>query len=259
MTQTAPQSDIRIGPIERTDLESVPLRCWPDRETIEQLFDLQGTIGMAAWDGRDCVGQLHCYRVSLPDVHPSCRPECKDWWSEAAPQAGLPLRGPAWCLTCFHVGRTQDTFAREDSVSEQAKGILKGTDSRYHGRGIGGGLCKAAVQWAREHNYMAMLAPGAPVGMFTFATWAGHLPRSTYERLGFRAADTICEDDILPNWARGDSPPEVMAEVRKARADGRRRVEFHERLMVLDMGNAEQADGQAAARPAAVPPRHPRR
>ncbi len=108
-------------------------------------------------------------------------------------------------------------------------------DPRYFGLGIGTALCRASVNWARENGYAAVLAPGAPDGLFEFAAWSGHLPWTTYEKMGFQVVVTGDEQVELPDWACGDSPPEVMAQVKAALAEGRPPREFHERLMVLDL------------------------
>lgn len=108
-------------------------------------------------------------------------------------------------------------------------------DPRYLGRGIGTALCKASVRWAREHGYAAVLAPGAPEGLFEFAAWSGHLPWTRYAKLGFAVIGAEGADDNLPNWAKGDSPPEVMDQVNAALAAGRSRREIRERLMFLDL------------------------
>ena len=51
------QQDIEARPIRRGELDRIVLRCWPpDRDELLRLFDEQGTIGMAAWEGRKCVG-----------------------------------------------------------------------------------------------------------------------------------------------------------------------------------------------------------
>ena len=235
---------------------------------------------MAAWEGDRCVAQLHCYRVSLPDWRSDDWPEWNRWGPQAAWRAGLGLSGPAWCHACLHVGRTLESdreetrelvlrFARKNDwdcnrtldelnalpgVSFSKNGMenimqelrssgrtaFRTTEPGYYGRGIGTALCEASVRWAREHDYVAALAPGAPGGLFEFAVWSGHLPWTSYARLGFETVAVRGERDGLPGWAQGDSPPEVMAEVRAALATGRPPQEFHERLMLLDLRHHKQ-------------------
>lgn len=65
MSSTPPNRTlIRVGPILREELDRIVSRCWPEREAIDRPFGIQGTIGMAAWDGDKCVGQLHCYMAA---------------------------------------------------------------------------------------------------------------------------------------------------------------------------------------------------
>ncbi len=55
-----------VRPIELRDLEGVAGACWENRETQMRLLGLQQVLGIGAWEGPVCVGQLHCYRVELP-------------------------------------------------------------------------------------------------------------------------------------------------------------------------------------------------
>jgi len=80
--------------------------------------------------------------------------------------------------------------------------------------------------------------------LFQFATWAGHLPWTTYAKLGFQTVDVPEEGDELPAWARGKrrglpeylvTPSEVMAEVQAALDAGRPARDFRERLMMLQL------------------------
>jgi GNAT superfamily N-acetyltransferase len=234
---------ISVRPILREELDRVVLRCWPDRDAIERLFTEQGTIGMAAWEGDKNIAQLHCYRVTLPQGRNQNWPKWNRWlpepasWLAAAAKASLPMNGPAWCHACCHVGRTLETFQKETRPESRYTGI----DERYFSRGIATALCQASIQWAREHDYAAMLAPGAPHDLFEFAVWSGHIPWTTYAKLGFEELSVETEGDDLPAWAQGDSPPEVMAEVRAALAAGRPVQEFRERLMALNCDKAAHA------------------
>ncbi len=254
-----PSSDgtpIEIRPIEPGELDRIPLRCWPERDALDRLFAEQGTIGMAAWEGDRCVAQLHCYRVMLPDGTNENWTVGGNWWDgrESRETLGyqdwgpgrldLPLTGPAWCHSCFHVGRTLQSYREELELkaSSIAEASRKGREAEYSGRGIGTALCEESMRWAREHDYIAVLAPGAPDGLFEYAAWSGHLPWTRYAKLGFETVDVPEHGDELPRWARGEqrgvpeylvTPPEVMAEVRAALDAGRPPHEFRERLMVL--------------------------
>jgi GNAT superfamily N-acetyltransferase len=263
---------IAVRPIAPDELDRVVLRCWPERTSLDRLFAEQGTIGFAAWDGERCVGQLHGYRIVLPHGMNAHWPEWnRPWWLSR--RSGLGLSGPAWCHACLHVGRTlassrEETlglvyrFARGNdwdvTRTLEALNALDGihlqrdelvgwiaelrasgqttfcaVESQYHGRGIGTALCQASVQWARTHGYAVVLAMGAPDDLFAYAVWTGHLPWTAYARLGFEVAALEEEGAELPGWARGNSPPEVMAAVEAALAAGRPPSEIRERLMVL--------------------------
>jgi hypothetical protein len=65
---------------------------------------------------------------------------------------------------------------------------------------------------------------------------AGGLPWTTYQRLGF-ADETFELSDDLPDWAKGNLPPEVRKEVETALATGRSKRELHSKLMVLRLKN----------------------
>jgi hypothetical protein len=218
---------IDIRPIRRDELGKVLLRCLPDGNSIEWMFKSQEVIGIGAWDGDRCIAQLHCYRLLLPhgsgDLWPAwSRPSYVD----AMIDGYLDISGPVWCHACFHVGRSIESFSRSDEP-----------DSRYFSRGIGTALAQASVQWAKEHEYQAVIAPGTPDGLFAFSVLAGGLPWTTYRKLGF-SDETFDIDDELPDWAKDNAQPELMNIVNAALAAGRPKREFHSRLMVLKLNNA---------------------
>ena len=228
ITPTSPNgSSIEISPIRREDLGKVLIRCLPDGYRLEKLFKTQEIIGIGAWDGDKCIGQLHCYRLILPHGSAGLWPA----WSRPSYVEGilngcLGISGPVWCHACFHVGRSIESFAHSDDP-----------DSRYFGRGIGTALAQVSVHWAKEHDYEAVIAPGTPDGLFSFSVLAGGLPWSTYQTLGF-TDETFETDDDLPEWAKGNAPPELMKDVEAALATGRPKREFHSKLMVLRLKNA---------------------
>ncbi len=237
---------ITVRPIVPDELDRMVLRCWPGRDVLDRLFVEQGTIGMAAWEGKKCVGLLHCYHIVLPEGTGWESRWGANWWSGEVDdptdyvftdrlrwgpgKTDLGLTGEVWCHACCHVGRTLEAAATSDDP-----------DPRYFGRGIGTALCRASVAWAREHGYVAVLARGVPDGLSELAVWAGALPWTTYAKLGFRKVDPAGEAGELPLWAQGDCPPEVMEEVQAALRAGRPAREFHERLMVLDLSRRTQA------------------
>jgi GNAT superfamily N-acetyltransferase len=185
------------------------------------------TIGLGAWDGDKCIAQLHCYRLRLPNGSSDLWPA----WSRLAYVEDilnglLGVRGAVWCHACIHVGRSIESFSLSDEP-----------DRRYFGRGIGAALVRGSINWAREHGYEAVVAPGTPDRLFEFSVWAGGLPWTTYSKLGFSEVATEVGDD-LPDWAQGNSPPQVMEAVTAVLAAGRPRREFHGKLMVLGLKNA---------------------
>jgi GNAT superfamily N-acetyltransferase len=245
---------VEVRPIEQAELDRIPLRCWPDQRTLGRLFEEQGTIGMAVWDGERCVGQLHCYAVGMPDGTNELWTSGGNWWDANEQDQvftdcqrwgpgllDLPVSGPAWCHACFHVGRTLDSYRREleSGWSPDAPGV----EAKYAGRGIATALCEESIRWARDHGYVAVLAPGAPDGLRAFASWAGHLPWTTYTKLGFEAVDEPDKDDEEPpGWARDPTPdvpdylvtpPSVATDVRRALDAGRPASRLRERLMLL--------------------------
>lgn len=228
ITPTSPDGgSIEVSPIRRADLGKVLIRCLPDGYRVEMLFKSQEIIGFSAWDGENCIAQLHCYRLILPHGSTDLWPA----WSRPSYVDGvlngrLGISGPVWCHACFHVGRSIESFANSDEP-----------ESRYFGRGIGTALAQASVRWAKEHDYEAVIAPGTPAGLFSFSVLAGGLPWTTYQKLGF-TDETFETNEDLPEWAKGNAPSEVMKEVEVALATGRPKRELHSKLMVLRLKNA---------------------
>ncbi len=118
MSITAPRGDsIDVRPVTPDEWDRITERCWPtEPHAIDALFELQDTIGMAAWHGDRCVAQLHGYRVVLPgQPNPHWPSWTNPWPDELWQQAIAPLRdhapGAIWCHACCHVGRTLDSEA----------------------------------------------------------------------------------------------------------------------------------------------------
>lgn len=219
------QFDVR--PIELGDLDRVAGNCWENRPTQVRLLEQQNILGIGAWQGSMCVGQLHCYRVTLPQWDESNFPGYGrqrpvswplDWPLLAAKAKGLTFGGPVWGHACFHVGFT----LRANHA-----------DRQYFGRGIGKAMCEASVRWAREHGYAAVLAQGGTKAAPEYNVWMGCLPWTTYAALGFECVALEEDGRALPWWAKGEAKPEVMAQVREAIAAGRGPDELCARLMVL--------------------------
>lgn len=225
---TSPEgSTIEVSPIRRHDIGKVLVRCLPDGYRVEMLFKTQEIIGFGVWDGDKCIAQLHCYHLILPggtaDLWPTwSRPSYLD----GVLRGCLGISGSVWCHACFHVGRSIESFAQSDDP-----------ESKYFNRGIGTALAQASVRWAKEHDYEAVLAPGTPDGLFSFAVLAGGLPWTTYQKLGFKDETFEAHDD-LPRWTQGNVPPQVMNEVEAVLATGRPISELHSKLMVLRLNDA---------------------
>ena len=222
------EPDVVVRPITQSDINGVSGRCWESSETQARLFEKQGILGMAAWQGTQCVGLLHVYRVTLPDWDDSDFPGYGrrrpvswplGWPLLAAREKGLRFDGPVWGHACFHVG-----FAGPDA---------KHADRAFFGRGIGAALCRASIAWAREHGCAGVLAQGGTKAAPEYNVWMGCLPWTTYERLGFECAAMEEDGQKLPWWARGEANPAVMKQVEEALASGCTPEDLCARLMVL--------------------------
>jgi hypothetical protein len=220
--------EVTVRPIERSDLDRVAGACWESRETQHRLLEAQGILGMAAWQGSQCVGQLHCYRVTLPQWDDSNFPGYGrskpvgwplGWPLLAARAKGLHFDGPVWGHACFHVG-----FAAPDAHRP---------DRQFFGLGIGTQLCEASVRWAREHGYAAVLGHGGTKAAPEYNVWMGCLPWTTYARMGFECVAQEEGGQQLPWWAKGEASPEVMKQVQEALQAGHKADELCARLMAL--------------------------
>ena len=107
-------------------------------------------------------------------------------------------------------------------------------DPGYFGRGIGTELCRESVRWAREHGYVAVAAPGAPAGLVEFARWYGHMPWTTYAKLGFEPIHVPPEEsEETPGWLRGEVHSPIREEIGEALSLGRPTRELLERFVLL--------------------------
>ena len=220
-------TDYTVRPIYAVDLESIAGRCWDDRATQLRLLARQEVLGFGAWDARGLnVATLHCYGVELPDWDDTDFPgygraQLKDWplgWPLLAARAkGLAFDGPVWGLACFHVGILPTAFD---------------PDPAYFRQGIGTALLEAAVAWARERGYAAVIGHGGTKAVPVYNVMQGSLPWTSYAKLGFETAALEEDGERLPWWveAKGE---EIKAAVERALAAGATVSDIAARLMVL--------------------------
>jgi len=222
------EPQVVVRPIIQSDIDQVAAACWENRETQTRLLEQQEILGMGAWQGSLCVGQLHCYRVFLPQWDDSNFPGYGrrkpmswplGWPLLAAKEEGLNFSRPVWAHACFHVG-----FAGPDA---------RHANRTYFGRGIGTAMCRASIEWARAHGYAAVVAQGGTKTTPEYNAWMGCLPYTTYERLGFECLALEEDGRRLPWWAKGEARPEVMEQVQAAVESGIEPSALCARLMVL--------------------------
>lgn len=212
------ESEFQIRPIESRDLDQVAGACWENRQTQIRLLERQDILGIGAWEGAVCVGQLHCYCVALPQYDDSnfpgygrARPVSwpLGWPLLAAKEKGMSFDRLVWGHACFHVG-----FAGPD---------VRHADRAYFGRGIGTAMCRASVQWAQGGTKTAP----------EYNVWMGCLPYTTYSQMGFDCLALEEDGRQLPWWAKGEASPEVMKQVQAAVDSGCEANALCARLMVL--------------------------
>ena len=205
--------EFAVKPIARSDLSRVNLRCLPDGGRIEKLFDQQGTIGIAAWENNKCVGTLWFYAVAAPDFtnlccHPLGGWRETDWKTPLLRGTSASDKGKCLGLSCFHVGRTMQTIPSDEP------------DPSYFGKGIGRALCQEALTFARKSSLSAVLAHGGPHQIRSYAVWAGQLPTTAYQKLGFRILEHVSYSKRHERTDVWDCPPFVHEEIGQALADG---------------------------------------
>jgi len=219
--------EFHIRPIELKDLDHITGACWENRQTQIRLLELQEILGFGAWEGDDCVGQLHCYSVTLPQWDDSNFPGYGranpvswplGWPLLAAKEKGLKFDKPVWAHACFHVGWTLGSPS---------------ADPKYFGRGIGTEMLKASIQWAREHDYAGIIAHGGTKVAPAYNVWMGCLPWTTYASIGFQCVAMEEDGKGLPWWTKNEEQPELMAQVREAINAGHSYDELCSRLMLL--------------------------
>ena len=221
-----------VKPITIENLDSVNQDCWENRDVQLKILGLQEILGFGAWIDSVCVGSLHCYKVDLPEWDDSLFPaygrnRLEDWplgWPLLAAKAkGIVFNGPVWGHSCFHVGRLLNTHY---------------SDPQYLGHGIGKALLTASIDWAKKHEYCAIIAIGGSKIVPEYNMVMGCLPWTTYSNSGFHAA-ALEEDGMkAPWWTKGGvnwDSPDIKKQVEEALRNKDNLENVCARLMVLNL------------------------
>ncbi|MCL1794994.1 MAG: GNAT family N-acetyltransferase [Oscillospiraceae bacterium] len=221
-----------IEPITIKNLDSVNQDCWDNRDVQLKIIASQEILGFGAWIDSVCVGSLHCYKIVLPEWDDSLFPaygknRLEDWplgWPLLAAKAkNITFNGPVWGHSCFHVGRLVNTHH---------------SDPQYLGQGIGKALLAASIDWAKKHEYSAIIAIGGSKIVPEYNVVMGCLPWTTYANSGFRVA-AFEEDGIKAPWwtlpqMNWDSPT-IRNQIEEALHNKENLENICARLMVLHL------------------------
>ncbi len=185
--------------IDSVNLDRDVLRCLPELlEEKHALLDYQAAFGIGAYDNDTFVGSLWFYRIEDKGLGSPVAPPWSGWrrGSEGARLAlpELDVELPFLGLSCFHVGRTK-ALESEDK-----------NDESYYGKGIGSGLLAAAVEWAAQRDYMAIVTTSGIDGFPEFNNWAGMLPLKVYLRQGFDVLHTVDRAESIPGHLQELTP-----------------------------------------------------
>ena len=161
------KSEFRYRPLERADLEHVPLSCQGDREQIVERFAEIGSSAMLAFEGARHVGQLQ-FRPYVPGTASPDGINDPLYWMDFEDRAP-PLPERTLALFCYHVGQLE-------SGSER--------DPGYFGRRMGTGLLDATLVWARESGFRAVVAKATPP-TWPIPQFMGGMPAGVYTSRGF--------------------------------------------------------------------------
>lgn len=162
------------------------LRCLPELFAERMnLLSFQKCFGIGAYNDGSFVGSLWFYAINDPSIG---NPYAPDWTGlKLGSEEYLSLISklsmndfPTICLRCFHVGRTKQTETTDKN------------DESYYGKGIGTGLLRTAIKWAKVNSYKSIITKSGLDGFDEFNNWAGSLPLKTYVRNGF---EIISQDD----------------------------------------------------------------
>ena len=224
--------DYIIKPITLSNLEAVNQDCWQSRDAQLKLLSRQEILGFGAFIDGVCVGSLHCYKIESIDIDDSLFPNyarnrLEDWplgWPLLALKAkGIVFSRPIWGHACFHVGRLVNTHH---------------SDATYISKGIGTALLEASIDWAKEHNYAAVVAHGGSKKVSEYNMIMGCLPYTTYERYGFKVVAIEENGQKAPWWTTvGESwdDEKLQAQLKAAYVDNIDFSDIAARLMVLNI------------------------
>jgi len=164
------KSVFRYRPLERAEIEDVPLSCQGTREQVVERIAEVGSSAMLAFEADRHVGQLQFRPYISGTTSPDGINDPLYWMDFGSHAPPLPERTLA--LFCYHVGQLESGSAR---------------DPRYFGRGMGTDLLDATVLWARSSGFQAVVAKGVPP-TWPIPQFMGGMPPGVYASRGFEEA-----------------------------------------------------------------------
>ena len=85
-------------------------------------------------------------------------------------------------------------------------------DESYYGRGIGTNLLLAAVQWAAERDYNAIVTMSGIDEFPEYNIWGGMLPLKVYLRRGFDILCPVDATESVPGHLRELTPDRQLSQ-----------------------------------------------
>ena len=164
------QREFRYRPLERADIENVPLSCQGTREQVVERIAEIGASAMLAFEETTHVGQLQFRPYLSGTVSPDGINDPLYWMDFGSHAPPLPERTLA--LFCFHVGQLESGSAR---------------DPQYFGRRMGTDLLDATLVWARKAGFQAVVAKATPP-TWPIPQFMGGMPAGVYASRGFEQA-----------------------------------------------------------------------
>lgn len=218
--------NIVIKPLTRDDIPRVSGKCWDGDLHQQKIADNQGILGFGAWEEDMSVGLLHFYRLSFPDPDISLLPEYARKKLLSSP-VGFPITaaihqkiradGNVMALSCYHVGLKEGKFDE---------------DREYFRKGIGNALLDAAIKWAKENGYAAIIAHGGTPELPLYNIWMGCMPYTSYQKRSFECYSKE-EDGMKLPWWKDIDYPEFTETLRETIKQGITANELCARAMIL--------------------------